>query len=472
MRKFYTAFVLIFWVAMIGLLFQREVLPTLIITNPAGYKIELTKDYPVRESWMGIYFKDKKIGFSNTVISHDIDRGVAGYRINEIAVLRFNMLGEQQLVRIKGTSFFNEDYRLKNFSYKLVSGEHKLDVDGHAEKDNLNITVDLGTGKREKTFKIDPNTLVSNSINPVLLFKKLEKDRDITFEVFDPVTFGTNRVNIRNVGSEDIGFDKKRYHAYIFETDIAGIKTKTWMTEDGDILKEESILGFTMHKESPEGAFNFSDTFSFSAQDLVSEFSLSSNIAIANPQDIHYLKIKKDSSFEEISRDREPSEQNILTIPIKEIPEEEFIQSRDERIITLAREIIGPEKDSWTASKLILHWVYDNLEKIPTLSVPDSLSVLDTMQGDCNEHTVLFTALTRSIGIPTKMVAGLVYLNNAFYYHAWPKVYVGEWINMDPTLGQEIADATHIPLLEGGLREQLKLVNIIGSLKIEILEYK
>ena len=457
---------------MVGLLFQREVLPTLIIANPAGYKIELTKDYPVRESWMGIYFKDKKIGFSNTIVSHDIDKGIAGYRINEMAVLRFSMLGEQQLVRIRGSSFFNEDYRLKNFSYKLVSGGHKLDISGYSEGENLNITVDPGTGRKGKIIKIDPDTLISNSINPILLFKKLEKNRDISFEVFDPVTFGTSRANIRNVGSEDIEFGKKSYHAYIFETDISGIKTKTWMTDNGDILKEESILGFTMHKESPDQAFNFSDTFSFSAQDLVSEFSLPSNIAILKPGDVRYLRIKKDASFEEIFKDKEPLEGNALTIPIQDIPEEEFVQSKDERIITLARQIVGSEKNSWIASKMILHWVYDNLEKRPTLSVPDSLSVLNTMQGDCNEHTVLFTALTRSIGIPTKMVAGLVYLNNAFYYHAWPRVYVGEWINMDPTLGQEIADATHIPLLEGGLKEQLNLVNIIGTLKIEILEYK
>ena len=94
------------------------------------------------------------------------------------------------------------------------------------------------------------------------------------------------------------------------------------------------------------------------------------------------------------------------------------------------------------------------------------------MEGDCNEHTVLFTALSRSAGIPTKMIAGLVYLDGTFYYHAWPRVYVGKWIDMDPTLGQEIADATHIGLLEGGLKEQIELVKIIGDLKIEVIEYR
>ncbi len=61
MKKLYTAFAAVFWLGMMGLLFQREVFPSIIVTNPAGYKIELSKDYPIRQSWMGIYFKDNKI---------------------------------------------------------------------------------------------------------------------------------------------------------------------------------------------------------------------------------------------------------------------------------------------------------------------------------------------------------------------------------------------------------------------------
>jgi len=61
MKKLYTAFVAVFWLAMMGLLFQREVLPSIIVTNPAGYKIELSKDYPIRQSWMGIYLRITKL---------------------------------------------------------------------------------------------------------------------------------------------------------------------------------------------------------------------------------------------------------------------------------------------------------------------------------------------------------------------------------------------------------------------------
>ena len=81
-------------------------------------------------------------------------------------------------------------------------------------------------------------------------------------------------------------------------------------------------------------------------------------------------------------------------------------------------------------------------------------------------------ALARAAGLPTRIAVGLVYEGGYFYYHAWPEVLLGDWFPLDPTLGQYPADATHIRLLTGGLREQYRLGGIIGKLKIEVLESK
>ena len=75
-----------------------------------------------------------------------------------------------------------------------------------------------------------------------------------------------------------------------------------------------------------------------------------------------------------------------------------------------------------------------------------SLTVLQSLSGDCTEHTVLFIALARAAGIPARICSGIVFAKDAFYYHFWPEVYVGKWVQMDPTLDQVIADANHIQL--------------------------
>jgi Transglutaminase-like enzymes, putative cysteine proteases len=114
--------------------------------------------------------------------------------------------------------------------------------------------------------------------------------------------------------------------------------------------------------------------------------------------------------------------------------------------------------------------VYDHIQKIPVVSIPSAVDVLKTREGDCNEHTVLFTALARAAGIPAKMNVGIVYMNGRFYYHAWPAVYVGTWVDMDPTFGQTIADGTHIRLIEGDLNRQLDVIKLIGKIKLEVIE--
>lgn len=117
-----------------------------------------------------------------------------------------------------------------------------------------------------------------------------------------------------------------------------------------------------------------------------------------------------------------------------------------------------------------VRWVHDSLQKAPTISIPDAVEVLQTRRGDCNEHTQLFTALTRTMGIPTRIATGLVYLNGKFYYHVWPEVFLGTWVAVDPTFGQFPADASHIRLMMGGLARQAEILKLVGTLHIEVLE--
>ena len=117
-------------------------------------------------------------------------------------------------------------------------------------------------------------------------------------------------------------------------------------------------------------------------------------------------------------------------------------------------------------------WVYTVIDKKPVVSIPSALEVLKQREGDCNEHTALFTALARAAGIPTRMAAGIVYLEDGFYYHAWPEVWLGAWTAIDPTFGQFPADATHIRFVTGNLDRQSDIIKLVGKLKVEVLEYK
>jgi len=105
------------------------------------------------------------------------------------------------------------------------------------------------------------------------------------------------------------------------------------------------------------------------------------------------------------------------------------------------------------------------------MSLPSAQEVLRTKVGDCNEHTVLFVAMARSLGIPARIDVGVAFVRGAFYYHAWPEVYIDEgqghgmWLPVDPTFNQFPADATHLRLARGGLDKQTAILPLIGRVK-------
>ena len=130
---------------------------------------------------------------------------------------------------------------------------------------------------------------------------------------------------------------------------------------------------------------------------------------------------------------------------------------------------IGADRDPRVVAEKINAWVHDSIADRVTFGVPNALQVLKTRTGDCNEHTQLFVALARAIGLPARIAAGLAYVDGKFYYHAWPEVLLGGWVAVDPTFGQFPADAAHLRLTVGGLPRQTELLRLMGNLQIDVL---
>ena len=150
-----------------------------------------------------------------------------------------------------------------------------------------------------------------------------------------------------------------------------------------------------------------------------------------------------------------------------------YIQSDNPYILRQAKSIVNNVTNDLEKIRALTQWVYKNLDKKPVLSIPDAVSTLRSKVGDCNEHAALFAALSRSVSIPTRVVAGVTYHEGTFYYHAWNEVCLnGKWISLDTTKNQFPADLTHIKFVQGEINEQIKIGALLGRLKIEVLGEK
>ncbi len=135
----------------------------------------------------------------------------------------------------------------------------------------------------------------------------------------------------------------------------------------------------------------------------------------------------------------------------------------------LAAEVVGDAPGVYAGSVRIAHHVYRRLEKAYGVSRDRASEVLALGKGDCTEHALLFTALARAAGIPARQVHGLVFARYddgvpALYWHAWVEVKSGgEWIALDPTFDEPVADATHVMLGRG---TQVDTVGLLGALDV------
>jgi transglutaminase-like putative cysteine protease len=144
-------------------------------------------------------------------------------------------------------------------------------------------------------------------------------------------------------------------------------------------------------------------------------------------------------------------------------------------VAALAREVAGSAPGAYAAAVKLSDHVYRRLTKAYGASQDRASAVLAAGKGDCTEHAVLTVALARALGIPARPVHGLVYARyddgkDALYWHAWVEVRsAGEWIALDPTFGQPVADASHIALGGG---DRVDTVGLLGALRVAALEVK
>jgi hypothetical protein len=82
---------------------------------------------------------------------------------------------------------------------------------------------------------------------------------------------------------------------------------------------------------------------------------------------------------------------------------------------------------------------YDKANSVQSGYVPNIEDTITSLDGICYDYASLFAAMSRSQGIPTKLVKG--YNVDVDTYHAWNQVYLnGEWITVDTTFDSVTGD--------------------------------
>ncbi len=492
-RRAIQILIVLFWLAMTGWLFRYEAFPGWFTRALPGYRGILPGGPVVLDSWMKILFHGKPIGYSQTQIATDEKNPTEQYKVTSKTILNLNVMGEPQNITIAADASLNALYDLQKFYFLMSAERYTIRVDGRRRgRETFWARISSPAGVRQITVKI-PDDAILYSPMLELSLSRLKPGQELRVKTLDPTTLSTADVLVRAVGAETLTVNGKEQSATVLEMDVHGMRVRAWMDADGRMLKQDTPFGWTMEATTADEALALTFNMDDAGDDMLRTMAVPVQGDIADPRKCRLLTLRLkgqpvasvDWAGARQTVDSRGENEVVLTIRSDAIPAAQgpltdesraylaatdFVQSGDPAIVGRARAIVGDETDRVKQVRAIYQWVYRKVKKQPTVSLPSALDVLRNMEGDCNEHTYLFVALARAVGIPAKIKVGLLHTNGAFYYHAWPAVFVGRWWELDPTIGQEAVDATHVAILEGETADQLKLLGLVGQLNADVVK--
>jgi hypothetical protein len=434
--------ILAFWLVMVGLLIERTYLqPSTLIA------LDVISEEGVRtgDDWFGIYQQGRKIGYAHTRTQREADT----YHLFEESELDILALGSVQRVKTVINSYAAKNFQLKYFDFTLTSELTSMTVKGAVVGKKLLLDITSGGQTRNERIRLAKPPFLSPNIKPALVLLGLEQGKQYSFPLFNPATMNTEEATVTVVSRERIKVGDQDKTVYKLKESFQGMEAFSWITEEGETLKEESALGYVLLRETMTEALKRDKRGP--AVDIISLTMIPSD-PIKDWSRVRHLKARLrgapltgfqlQSDRQSLAGDmidvsvQDPAASFTIPYPGTDLHEylrpSALIQSDDPKIKNTSARILGGQRDSRQAARTLNEWVYNTLEKKPVVSIPSALEILEQRVGDCNEHTTLFTALARAAGIPTRMAGGIVYMDDGFYYHAWPEVWLGQWTAIDP----------------------------------------
>ncbi len=477
---------LVAWVATMGVVINRAYLQA----SSRNLATDLAR-YGSAAQWRGVYYRGEKIGFTVSQVQSTDE----GFELQEDGRLQFSLLGATTAAILKTTARVDRAFALQSFDFSLDPGTGPMSIKGRL--DGLDLTLEIGSasGTRTETRHLTEPPALMLSVGRRLAAEGLVAGTKKQWMVFDPATMKNAPVVLAIGAREVVSVDMRRpIPAFKIDMTFSGLTTTAWITDTGEIVREESPMGLitvleTQAQATALAVSNRMQTDMLEAAAIVP--SMARGQRIVEPRDVRRMRLRltgADLSGMDIAGSGQSVTGDIIELidPRELTPEatpadldrylraEPFIESDAPEIRAEAEKMVAGITDVRRRAERLTREVNSLIEKKPTVSLPSALEVLRTKVGDCNEHTALFVALARSIGIPARINVGVAYVRGAFYYHAWPEVFIAEgsgrgtWLPVDPTFNQFPADATHLRLARGGLDRQAAILPLIGKVKMAV----
>lgn len=515
-RRGWVVAILVAWALSLGWLVKREVF------RSTGARLA---EAALAVSPGGMFYRldvgTQQVGFTSITLDTLPD----SIRVETVFVLDVPALGKLHRTTTRSVALLSRALRLQRVDAIFDGDLGRFDARSRVLGDSILAVTIIANGDSQLTRIPLTGPITLSTLLPLRLAfgGELEPGRTYQSRLFDPLLLAAHPIHVR-VAAEStlvvadsahldsttmvwlpVQFDTVR--TFRIDQDANGVRTSSWIDAQGRLVRMSNAVGYSVERSAFELAYeNFRrrDTARVARASMVPAPGAIVPLTAAaagltgEREPLARLRLRfagvpstlLDGGRQRVSGDtltivRESAMQAHATpyrLPSRDTAHarwllpEPLIQSNDPGIMAQARQILGGsrgERGPSRAAELLTRWVHRHVRTGGAGggkgSVPSAVRVLQQGGGDCNEATTLFVALARAAGLPARTVAGLLYRDGRFYYHAWPEVYLRDWVAVDPLLDQFPADAARLRLTVGGLARQVELIPLVGRLKLEVL---
>ncbi len=482
----------------------------------------------LREQHLGQYLNGKKVGYTLMRLSQE-NEGIGYYHSRVESQFNVSLLGQQVSFTQISDATLNKDLTLSGIRSVFRTIQAQDTVTTATVNDSMLDIANQSMGQvTRRQQRLEGPIYTLEALYPLIMQRNLRAGASLDLKIFEPTLGGVQDVAIRVIGPRIIQRKRQPVETTLVEVDVLGTTQRSWLEKDGSPVVEETSMGGLAMVGLQEPAADASDpTVSHledwqygsqlprgtAVEDLFTSTLIDTNVTFPNSSHVfsatYRLSDVPSDTFISGSRQTvlaaSPEAHSVRmhvespayatlaarfhrSYRLGEDLSRDFaaecsptlrIESDNSEIRLLARQIVGDETDPYRAALKLQEWMSDeaNLKKEIRATIPDAVEVLKTRSGDCNEHAVLFAALGRAVGLPTKMVTGIVYSPDLekFGYHAWNEVLVGldppTWYALDATLDQVRVDATHVKIAEGEIDQQVAIIPLVGKMKLYVEGY-
>lgn len=445
----------------------------------AAAQVAMAAGPPVRDIWYSISDGQQRYGYMNVIVRR-LDDG--GFEYEVASRLKVELLGTRQEFATKATALVTPDLTPLRMESDVEGLSGRARVRGEAIEDGFVIAEEQEGHVNKSTFSFNDDLgLVFNFAMGDWLHRLLT-EMDQSPQPADPSFSRRVRVLAAESGEPTAATvqlvqrdadgstwmlqpDDQEWIRTTFHLDTEGIMVEQVMTVppmrivrasreeamqiDYRAIPDRELLVFPFDREIPPARRLQQIDVKLTWRNISpEEFELEDA-----RQQLKSIMADGDQHTAIVSLMRPSATRTDTTLPVtaemfeSTLGETNFIQPNDERIATLAREIVGEETSARAAATAICKWVIEYIEPAMVAETLSGTQVLERKTGKCSEYTTLFASLARAAGIPTRIALGQRRFAGAegdtWGGHMWNEVFVGEWIPVDASVN-EVGGSTHL----------------------------